>query len=73
MPVTLDNVKEVFTYHGPSAEQTEKMEVLRELQIALAKEILRLVPDCADRSAALRKLREVRMDCNAAIVLNGLV
>lgn len=73
MPVTKDNVKEVFTYHAPSPEQVEKMERLRLKQIELAELALEVVPDCADKSVAMRNLREFRMNCNAAIVLNGMV
>jgi hypothetical protein len=73
MPVTKQNVVEVFTYHSPSPEMQEKMELLRVKQIELAQLILDVVPDCADKSVALRNLRECKVNCNAAIVLNGLV
>lgn len=73
MPVTKANVKEVFTYHAPSPEQVEKMERIREAAIELAQAILDCVPDSADKSAALRQVREARMTANAAIVLNGMV
>ena len=73
MPVTKANVREVFTYHTPSPEQVEKMERIREAAIILATVILDTVPDCADKSAALRQIREARMTANAAIVLNGMV
>jgi len=71
--VTKDNVREVFTYHAPSPEQVEKMEVIREAAIALANAILATMPDCADKSAALRQVREARMTANAGIVLNGMI
>lgn len=34
-------------------------------------QILACVPPCDDRSAALRKIREARMDCNSAITHKG--
>lgn len=73
MPVTLDNVKEVMSYHAPSPEQLEKLEAIREGAIAFATIILKNAPPCADTSVALRKVCEARKDANGAVVLNGLV
>lgn len=45
-----------------------------EVRVAIAhavKVIIARVPPCPDRSAAIRKLREARMDCNSAITHNG--
>ena len=71
--VNKDNVREVFTYHQPSPDQVERMEVIRDAAIGLAQAILTHCPDSADKSAALRKVREARMDANACIVLNGMI
>lgn len=71
--VNKSNVIDVFTYHSPSPEMVEKMEMLRAKQIELATMILDVVPECADRSNAIRDLRNCRMGCNSAIVLNGLI
>lgn len=67
------NIEQVMTYQKADAEQLAAFDVIRNAAIFMGKEILAVVPDCADRSAALRKLRELRMDCNAAISLNGLI
>lgn len=69
--LTLGNVEDCFTYHGPSGMTLEAMNMVRESSIAMAKAILRVVPDCADRSTALRKLREARMWANSALALGG--
>jgi hypothetical protein len=64
----LDNV---FKYHAPSPEQQEKYAELRESAKDFAATVQRLIPECADRSAALRHIREAVMTANAAIALNG--
>lgn len=69
--LTLENVEKVFTYQPAQEDQLEAFAIVRDKAIELAEVILKFVPDCADRSSALRKLREVRMDANAAISLRG--
>lgn len=71
--VNKDNIREVMTYHAPSAEQVERMEKIREAAINLSTVILENAPPCADTTTAIRRVREARMDANAAIVLNGMV
>lgn len=73
MRVTLENVDEVFTYQKADEKQLDAFYCVRIAIVNAAKVILEVVPDCADRTTALRKLREVRMDCNAAISLRGLI
>ena len=69
--ITLDNVERVFQdpYWGPG-QQDLALQVSDTL-IAAAKVILRVVPAGPDRSVALRKLRDCRMDCHSAIRFNG--
>lgn len=70
--LTLENVDHVFTYQlATGLSQVTAFDQVREACILLAKTILRVVPQCADRATALRKLRECRMDANAAIALDG--
>lgn len=72
-PVSLTNVDDVFASHELDADQAEAVAELRREAKLLAKAILALAPDCADRSMALRKLRECLMTANAAIALKGAV
>jgi len=58
-----------FTYHAPTEEQQKALFQIREAAKGLAHTIDQIVPDCADKSAALRKLREAVMTANAAIVI----
>lgn len=69
--VNKDNLEKVFTYQPPTKEMVEKMICVSDHCIALGNIILGLVPECADKSDALRKLRELRMIVNSAIVLDG--
>lgn len=69
--ITLDNVDDCFTYHPPNGCTLDAMSQVREASIATAKTILRTVPDCPDRTTALRKLREARMWANSALALGG--
>lgn len=66
-------LQEIFTYHKPGLEQLPKYEAVRNAGLCFAQVIIGNVPECADRTVALRKIREVVMDANAAIALNGLI
>jgi len=51
-----------------------KIKAGKEVRYILAEAVKRIidhVPPCPDRSAAIRKLREARMDCNSAITHEG--
>lgn len=71
--VNQSNLTEVMTYRPPTPEMLPHFDAVREAVIACGQAILDHCPECADRSAALRKLREVRMDANAAIALGGMI
>jgi len=70
-PLTLANVEDAFQYHPWSLHQEEAGDQVREALVMAAKVILRVVPPGPDRSVALRKLREARMDSNSAITHGG--
>ena len=59
-----------FMHHPPKEGQAEAYTVIRATAKELAKTILMLVPPCADRSTAIRKLRECVMTANAGIACN---
>jgi len=67
--ITMDNVGDVFSYHAPKPGQPERYESIRAAAKVLATTILTCCPDSADRSAALRQVREAVMTANAAIAL----
>ena len=66
-------ISEVFKYHAPTEEQVEQMKEIRDKAYDLAHCILIHCPNSADKTTAIRKIREAVMTANASIVLNGLV
>lgn len=56
-----------FVYHAPTSDQLTAYEKLRSSAKEFAHAIDDLVPDGADKSAAIRKLRETLMTANAGI------
>jgi len=67
------DIERIFTYQPPTDDQTPKYNELREAAKAFALTIERCCPACADRSAAIRLVREAVMTANAAIALDGHV
>jgi D-hexose-6-phosphate mutarotase len=68
--ITKENLKEVVYWHRPNAEAVAKMEPIADACHALMLCILENAPDCADRSSALRCVREARMWANASIAID---
>lgn len=62
-------LEELFTYHAPSAHQIVQYAVVREGALAFAKVLRDNCPASADRTDAIRKLREAVMTANASIAL----
>lgn len=60
-----------FTYHSPTPEQLPKYVAIREAGKAFAAAIVANSPDCADTTAAVRKVREAVMTANQAIACGG--
>lgn len=65
-------IDQLFTYHAPTYDSRQKFEIIREAAKLFAKILYREVPASADRTAAIRKLREAVMTANAGISLGGL-
>ncbi len=65
--------EDIFNYHKATEDQRGRIERVRKAAYALACAIEEGAPACADRSAAVRKVREAMMTANAAIVLEGAV
>lgn len=66
-----DQIEHWFTYHTPAPQQVKAMQQIREFAKELAHCIGHHCPPSADRSAAIRLLRESIMTANASIVLGG--
>ena len=66
-------IEEIFTYHPPNIEQQGAYAAIRAAAKSLALTIMAACPPCADRTAAIRQVREAVMTANASIALRGLV
>lgn len=64
-------ISDLFTYHPPTPTAAQSYETIRDAAKHLALVIWKNCPYGADRTAAIRKLRETVMTANAAIALNG--
>lgn len=69
--ITEDEVKDIMDCHKWSDEQIKSGQAIRDAIGIALKVIIDTVPPCPDRSVAIRKLREARMDANSAITHNG--
>lgn len=64
-------VNDIVSYHAPSAEAIDNITRVRDAIEATIVTFMENCPPCADRTAAIRKLREAMMTANASIVLEG--
>ena len=70
-PEVLETVHDMFEYHSWNDDQLKQGKAVREALENAARIIVRNVPPGPDRSVAIRKIREARMDANSAITHNG--
>lgn len=70
-PEIRELVEDMFAYHAWTKEQTEAGTLVRKALADATLVIIQNVPPSADRSTAIRKLREARMDANSAITHGG--
>jgi hypothetical protein len=66
-----DTIDDMFEYHAWNEDQQQRGKIIREVLAGAVKEIVRLVPPSPDRTVAIRKIREARMDVNSAITHGG--
>lgn len=64
-------IDDAFEYHAWDAEQVIRGNRVREVLAHAVKVIVAIVPPGPDRTIAIRKIREARMDANSAITHNG--
>ena len=67
------DLQAVFSYHPPVDGDPEKYAAIRAAGLHLAETIVANAPECADRTVAIRKVREAVMDANASVALKGAV
>lgn len=66
-----DAIKDAFEYHPWDEDKIKCGAAVREALIGAVKVIIMYVPAGPDRTVAIRKIREARMDCNSAITHGG--
>lgn len=69
--ITRENLDDIFSYHAPKAGQPERYIAVRSAAADFARAIIDNCPDCADRAAAVRQVRQAVMTANASIALEG--
>jgi len=68
---TDEQIDDMFEYHAWTDEQKAAGALVRSALASAVKVIVNVVPDGPDRSVAIRKIREARMDANSAITNGG--
>jgi hypothetical protein len=63
---------ELFTYHPPNEVTAPRFQAINRAAKNFAEVVLETCMPSADRSAAIRQIREARMTANAAVALGGL-
>jgi hypothetical protein len=69
---TSEVLAKLFSYHRPTPDTLPKYAAINQAAKNFAEVILQNCPPSADRSDAIRKIREARMTANASIALDGL-
>ena len=64
-------IDNMFEYHKWSEKQVEAERTIREALANAVKAIVAGAPPSPDRSAAIRKCRDAKMDANSAITHGG--
>lgn len=62
-----EDIDNWFMYHAPVGDQLERYAILRTAAKIFAETINKHVPESADKTASIRKVREAVMTANAAI------
>ena len=70
--ITLENLEEIFTYHGPNSDQVIRYNAINKAAKALARVVLENCPDSRERSLALTDIQAGRMWANASIALEAV-
>lgn len=70
-PETEALIRDMFEPHRWNPDQEAAGRAVREVLMDALRVIIGSVPPSPDRTAAIRKLREARMDCNSAITHRG--
>lgn len=65
----MEDLKRAFKYHAPKGDQPRRYEVIRDAALTFAEVIISCCPESADRTVAVRRVREAVMNANASIAI----
>jgi hypothetical protein len=68
--MTESQINEIFTYHQPINDQSQRYEALRQAAKGLAHFISKSCPESREKSLAITSLQQAIMWANAAIAIN---
>lgn len=68
--MTLKEIDNIFTYHAPKGNQSDKYEILRTRARDIACTINEFCPDSREKSLAITNLQQAIMWANASIAIN---
>lgn len=66
-----EEVKNIFTYHPPNADQRDSYEKINAMFQSVAVTLNATLPEGPGKTVAFRKLSEARMQANACVALEG--
>lgn len=70
MPITFQQIDNIFTYHSPKNDQPQRYEEIRTQARHLAHLIVQTTPESREQSLAITNLQQAVMFANAAIAIN---
>ena len=70
-PEVVRELESLFEYQPWDEDQKARGKKVRNALATACAVIIANVPPCPDRTVAIRKLRECRMDCNSGISFDG--
>lgn len=69
--MTPEQIENWFTYHAPTQEDLKSYSALRAAAKEFADVVNEYCPESADKTSAIRKIREAVMTANASIACKG--
>ena len=66
----IEELEQIFTYHAPKGDQTERYVAIREAVKAAAVVINQHCPESREKSLAITNLQQASMMANAAIAIH---
>ncbi len=69
--MTTEELTNWFSYHAPHGQQEDSYGRIRYAALEFARLVVDNTPECADQTAAIRKIREAVATANMAIACGG--